>query len=95
MGGRSCWEGGVVGRENIERDVALPPAEKRIDFALSHSPISGVDFEGPVIGYAGVDTMCRSSCSSVNYNSRSNARFYATVIAHELGHNFGMYHDSG
>ena len=54
-----------------------------------------VDFDGPVIGYAGVDTMCRSSCASVNFNSRQDAIFYASVISHELGHNFGMYHDSG
>ena len=53
-----------------------------------------VDFDGPVIGYAVVDTMCRSSCANVNFNSRKDAMFFGSVIAHELGHNFGMYHDS-
>jgi len=56
--------------------------------------MTGVDFKDQIVGYAGVGTMCRSSSTNVNYDSRSNPLFYATVIAHELGHNLGMYHDS-
>ncbi|KAL5262585.1 hypothetical protein ACHWQZ_G008105 [Mnemiopsis leidyi] len=79
------------------RNFTMYRQEKLLNVYKQHDVsilMTAVDFDGPVIGYAGVDTMCRSSCASVNFNSRQDAIFYASVISHELGHNFGMYHDS-
>jgi hypothetical protein len=55
---------------------------------------SGVDFDGDASGLATVGTMCRHSRScSVNQMTHSLA-LNAAVAAHEMGHNFGMRHDS-
>ena len=59
------------------------------------SPSRSVDFDGVIVGYAGVGNMCRASTCNINYNSRNVTAFYASVIAHEIGHNFGIYHDAG
>mmetsp|Transcript_12568 Transcript_12568/g.28401 ORF Transcript_12568/g.28401 Transcript_12568/m.28401 type:complete len:1248 (-) Transcript_12568:71-3814(-) len=59
--------------------------------------LSGRDFLGSVAGLAGVGTMCLSSDSgSVNECLSGDAAqpFCAGVISHEMGHNFGMSHDS-
>lgn len=55
---------------------------------------SGLDFEGPTIGYAGVGSMCfEASSGGINQVTFSDAH-NAAVVAHEMGHNFGMQHDS-
>eukprot|EP00929_Paragymnodinium_shiwhaense_P002454 TRINITY_DN10270_c0_g5_i1.p1 TRINITY_DN10270_c0_g5~~TRINITY_DN10270_c0_g5_i1.p1 ORF type:complete len:1155 (+),score=175.60 TRINITY_DN10270_c0_g5_i1:43-3507(+) len=60
--------------------------------------LSGRDFDGSTIGLAGVSAMCDTSRSgSVNMCGHldSDIAGCAAVVAHELGHNFGMHHDSG
>lgn len=58
---------------------------------------SGYDFEGGTVGYAGVGTMCFApSSGSINQIWESqDIGFNAAVVAHEMGHNFGMRHDTG
>eukprot|EP00929_Paragymnodinium_shiwhaense_P002450 TRINITY_DN10270_c0_g2_i1.p1 TRINITY_DN10270_c0_g2~~TRINITY_DN10270_c0_g2_i1.p1 ORF type:complete len:1288 (+),score=231.96 TRINITY_DN10270_c0_g2_i1:74-3937(+) len=59
--------------------------------------LSGRDFDGSTIGLAGVSAMCDTSRSgSVNMCGPQNADIAgcAAVVAHEMGHNFGMGHDS-
>lgn len=55
----------------------------------------GRPFVGPV-GKAYVDVMCRDqekSCSVVVDNVDAPAAMTASIVAHEMGHNFGMKHD--
>jgi len=59
--------------------------------------LSGRDFDGNTVGLAGVSTMCRQSSSgSVNMCGvlSGDVAMCAAVVAHEMGHNFGMHHDS-
>lgn len=56
--------------------------------------LSGRDFDGSTIGYAGMSTMCNLGRSgSINMCSNSQPERCAATVAHELGHNFGMNHD--
>eukprot|EP00457_Paulinella_chromatophora_P001385 gb/GEZN01001387.1/.p1 GENE.gb/GEZN01001387.1/~~gb/GEZN01001387.1/.p1 ORF type:complete len:947 (-),score=88.86 gb/GEZN01001387.1/:173-3013(-) len=56
--------------------------------------LSGFDFQSSVLGYANVGSMCQFSQSGgVDQMMDISARD-AAVVSHELGHNFGMSHDS-
>ncbi|XP_065071254.1 zinc metalloproteinase-disintegrin-like MTP8 [Rhopilema esculentum] len=56
--------------------------------------ITGIDFEGLVVGMAGIGTICGLSSTGVNMDNHANARKTAGTVAHELGHNLGMAHDT-
>ncbi|KAI9559167.1 hypothetical protein GHT06_015956 [Daphnia sinensis] len=61
-------------------------------------PFSGVDgnhFGGPV-GRAYVGTLCHAhdSCGIAVDDAKSPAAMTASIMAHEMGHNFGMHHDN-
>uniref|UniRef100_A0A7S0DDB5 WW domain-containing protein n=1 Tax=Amorphochlora amoebiformis TaxID=1561963 RepID=A0A7S0DDB5_9EUKA len=56
---------------------------------------SETDFSASTIGLAWVSSMCSSYYStSVNQVTSSSAIYNAQVATHEMGHNFGMSHDS-
>jgi hypothetical protein len=55
--------------------------------------ITGVDFDGNTVGLAGLGAMCGSQSSGIN--QYTNDMDTISTMAHELGHNFGMHHDSG
>uniref|UniRef100_A0A3B4ETE9 Disintegrin and metalloproteinase domain-containing protein 9-like n=1 Tax=Pundamilia nyererei TaxID=303518 RepID=A0A3B4ETE9_9CICH len=56
--------------------------------------ISGA-YPGGVLGMAFVGTVCSASSSGgINVFSNNNLAFVSTVVAHEMGHNLGMNHDS-
>lgn len=60
-----------------------------------NSGVSTDYFNGPV-GRAYVGTMCNShhdACGVIVDNAERSATFTATILAHEMGHNFGMQHD--
>jgi len=57
--------------------------------------LSGHDFEQSTVGLAWVSTMCSSASSSVNQVWNDNAAYAAKIVGHEMGHNFGMWHDDG
>ncbi|PIO36718.1 hypothetical protein AB205_0018470, partial [Aquarana catesbeiana] len=54
------------------------------------------DFDGPTVGLAFVGTICSDShsCGVIQDHSRVAISVGATV-AHEMGHNLGMNHDTG
>ncbi|MES1914222.1 MAG: hypothetical protein MHM6MM_006320 [Cercozoa sp. M6MM] len=57
--------------------------------------LSGQEFSGSTVGYANVGTMCSTTYSGgITQGTFDNDVYVASVMAHEIGHNFGMYHDS-
>ncbi|KAM6953196.1 disintegrin and metalloproteinase domain-containing protein 19 [Aplochiton taeniatus] len=58
--------------------------------------ITGVSFQGTTIGLAPLKAMCSDYQSGgVNSDHSVTAVGVAATMAHEMGHNFGMSHDSG
>jgi predicted Zn-dependent protease len=54
---------------------------------------SGIDFNEDTVGMAHIKTMCSGASSSgVNMFSFSPEEL-ASVMAHEMGHTFGLTHD--
>ncbi|EMP30493.1 Zinc metalloproteinase-disintegrin VLAIP-A [Chelonia mydas] len=54
-----------------------------------------IDFDGPTVGLAFVGTMCSSTHSSgIVQDHNSNPISIGATMAHEMGHNFGMNHDT-
>uniref|UniRef100_A0A673AH52 ADAM metallopeptidase domain 8a n=1 Tax=Sphaeramia orbicularis TaxID=375764 RepID=A0A673AH52_9TELE len=56
--------------------------------------ITGVDFEGSTVGLANTNAMCTSNSGAVNEDHNSNSIGVASTIAHEMGHNLGLSHDT-
>lgn len=57
--------------------------------------ITGMSFHGTTIGLAPLMAMCSVYQSGgVNMDHSENAIGVAATMAHEMGHNFGMSHDS-
>ncbi|XP_068070709.2 disintegrin and metalloproteinase domain-containing protein 12 isoform X6 [Danio rerio] len=57
--------------------------------------ISGVYFQGTTIGMAPIMSMCTAEQSGgIVMDHSDNALGAAVTLAHELGHNFGMNHDT-
>eukprot|EP00930_Biecheleria_cincta_P081932 TRINITY_DN7144_c0_g1_i2.p1 TRINITY_DN7144_c0_g1~~TRINITY_DN7144_c0_g1_i2.p1 ORF type:complete len:1087 (+),score=126.63 TRINITY_DN7144_c0_g1_i2:455-3262(+) len=58
--------------------------------------LSGRDFDGSTVGYAGVSAMCnvaRSGGVNMCGNSLASIAGCSATVAHEMGHNLGMSHD--
>nr|Q1PBD1.1 RecName: Full=Zinc metalloproteinase/disintegrin; Contains: RecName: Full=Snake venom metalloproteinase; Short=SVMP; Contains: RecName: Full=Disintegrin halystatin; AltName: Full=Disintegrin brevicaudin-1b; Flags: Precursor [Gloydius halys]ABE73077.1 metalloproteinase precursor [Gloydius halys] len=58
--------------------------------------LTAIDFDEPTIGLAYVGTMCnpKGSTGVVQDHSTINLRV-AVTMAHEIGHNLGIHHDTG
>ncbi|XP_061808662.1 disintegrin and metalloproteinase domain-containing protein 8a [Nerophis lumbriciformis] len=56
--------------------------------------ITGVDFEGTTVGLANTNAMCTSTSGAVNEDHNNNAIGVSSTIAHEMGHNLGLSHDT-
>lgn len=55
---------------------------------------SGKDFDGSVVGYAWLGTLCRTATGYAINQLTQPGGGRATLVAHELGHNFGVRHDN-
>ncbi|XP_054434768.1 disintegrin and metalloproteinase domain-containing protein 28 [Pteronotus mesoamericanus] len=76
----SKWRGSVL------------PRRKRHDIAQL---ITTTDFSGTTVGLAFMSTMCSPYHSvGIVQDHSNNALSVAGTMAHEMGHNFGMFHDS-
>uniref|UniRef100_UPI003AAA9530 disintegrin and metalloproteinase domain-containing protein 8a n=1 Tax=Centroberyx gerrardi TaxID=166262 RepID=UPI003AAA9530 len=56
--------------------------------------ITGMDFEGSTVGLANTNAMCTSNSGAVNEDHNTNPIGVASTIAHEMGHNLGLSHDT-
>ncbi|KAM9364096.1 disintegrin and metalloproteinase domain-containing protein 8a [Pholidichthys leucotaenia] len=56
--------------------------------------ITGVDFEGSTVGLANTNAMCTANSGAVNEDHNTNSIGVASTIAHEMGHNLGLSHDT-
>ncbi|KAL4639998.1 zinc metalloproteinase-disintegrin-like ohanin isoform X2 [Arapaima gigas] len=56
--------------------------------------ITGIDFAGDTVGLANKFAMCLDGSGAVNQDHNLNPIGVASTIAHEMGHNLGMSHDS-
>ncbi|KAM9312970.1 disintegrin and metalloproteinase domain-containing protein 9 [Gastrophryne carolinensis] len=83
--------GDVLGRfvQWREKNLATLRRHDSAQFVLKK------DF-GVTAGMAFVGTVCsRSHAGGINVFSHKNVQSFASIVAHELGHNLGMNHDDG
>jgi MYXO-CTERM domain-containing protein len=70
-------------------DTQLPPHDE-------HLLLSGLDFLGGTVGYAGLDVACSAQGNGFIVQAADAGGGFAVLSAvHELGHTLGMQHDDG
>ncbi|XP_078487165.1 zinc metalloproteinase-disintegrin-like NaMP isoform X1 [Ciona intestinalis] len=74
--------------------ISSEPSSSYWKYTDNAQLLYGGSFEGSTIGMASVKTMCTSRSGGVNQDHQANVFYTATTLAHEMGHNFGMHHDS-
>ena len=57
--------------------------------------MTGIDSDGLTLGYALLSRMCSRLSLGVSHDLAPIFTRVASIISHEMGHNFGMLHDTG
>ncbi|KAL1274145.1 hypothetical protein QQF64_026959 [Cirrhinus molitorella] len=57
--------------------------------------LSAIDLEGATVGLAFIGTLCGGLSTGIVQDHNSNAIAVGATMAHEMGHNLGMSHDTG
>ncbi|XP_028822985.1 disintegrin and metalloproteinase domain-containing protein 9 isoform X2 [Denticeps clupeoides] len=85
--------GDVLGRFASWRSKVLL-AQKKNDLSQLTVGLPG-PYPGGVLGMAFVGSVCSASTAAgISVFSDNTVSYYSTIIAHEIGHNLGMIHDS-
>ncbi|XP_015237842.1 PREDICTED: zinc metalloproteinase-disintegrin-like 2d [Cyprinodon variegatus] len=74
----------------VWRQADLLPRAKHDNAQL----VTGKDFDGDTVGLANKFAMCTLNSGAVNQDHHENPLGLASTIAHEMGHNFGLSHDT-
>ncbi|KAF7687655.1 zinc metalloproteinase-disintegrin-like crotastatin [Silurus meridionalis] len=56
--------------------------------------ITGIDFEGSTVGLAFIGTLCSGHSTGIIQDHSPRAIAVGATLAHEMGHNLGMNHDT-
>ncbi|XP_023654271.2 zinc metalloproteinase-disintegrin-like jararhagin [Paramormyrops kingsleyae] len=56
--------------------------------------VTGIDFDGDTVGLANKFAMCEYGSGAVNQDHHVNSIGVASTVAHEMGHNLGLSHDT-
>ncbi|XP_062399142.1 disintegrin and metalloproteinase domain-containing protein 28 [Sardina pilchardus] len=56
--------------------------------------ITGIDFDGSTVGLAFIGTLCFDHSTGVVQDHNNRAIAVGATLSHEMGHNFGMSHDT-
>ena len=62
---------------------------------LYNSLYSGTDIAGSTVGIAYIGAICGTAGIGLTQDTRSSLDSVGGIMAHELGHLFGMSHDDG
>jgi hypothetical protein len=91
----SAGEVGAADLLNLWHEWRIDPTNNLAAHDNGHL-YSHRNFQSSVVGYAGVSAMCQVDTNSggIDQTTFPTDEQNAAVVAHELGHNLGMYHDS-
>ncbi|KPP78945.1 hypothetical protein Z043_101510, partial [Scleropages formosus] len=84
----------------VSSSLLLLAAPNRLSAKVQHGPdvcplsCSGIDFDGATVGLAYIGSLCTGHSTGVVQDHNSRAIAVGATLAHEMGHNLGMNHDS-
>jgi MYXO-CTERM domain-containing protein len=88
--------GGEVDNDSLLNEFLAWGQAEELPVHDEHVLLSGLDFVGGVVGYAGLDVACTSNANGAIVQAGDASGGFAVLSAvHELGHTLGMNHDDG
>jgi hypothetical protein len=91
-----AFAGNEVNHESLMNEFLAWATEQDLPPHDEHVLLSGLDFLGATVGYAGVDAACTARQNGFIVEAGDSGGGFAALSAvHELGHTVGMSHDDG